>query len=199
MYPDGLPYPSPNYRRGRREAITHVILHTCESDSLNGCLDTLTDATRVDASGESARVSAHYLVDDSGVYQLVNEEDEAWTAGAANRYGINIEIVGYADNPATWTEPKLDHLAELLADITERNAIPLVYRDVATDAPLNRGLVSHGALDPARRHDPGIYFPWNDVKNRIERIRGGQPDGGGVVGLGVLSLVLIAVAVVALR
>ena len=195
MSPNALPYPSPNYRRGRREAITHVILHTCESDSLDGCLDTLTDATRVDASGDSARVSAHYVVDDSGVYQLVNEEDESWGARAANRYGINVEIVGYADNPATWTEPKLDHLAELLADVTERNAIPLVYRDVATDAPLNRGIVSHGALDPGRRSDPGIYFPWNDVKNRIGHLRGEQPARGGVVGLGVLALVLVAAAV----
>jgi len=198
MYPDALPYPSPNYLANRREAITHVVLHTCETDDLDSCLNTLTDATRVDAAGESARVSAHYLVDDSGVYQLVNEGDESWGARAANRYGINIEVVGYADSPATWSDAKLDHLAELLADVTKRNAIPLVYRDTATDAPLDRGIVAHGALDPSRRSDPGMYFPWNEIKARIARLQGGQyPDAS--VGLGVLALVLIAVAVVALR
>ena len=189
---DLLPYPSPNYRRGRRAAITHVILHTCESDSLDGCLSTLTDPYRVNEDGDLARVSAHYVVDDSGIYHLVNEEDEAWAAGAANRYGINIEVVGYADSPATWTDAKLDHLAELLADVTQRNAIPLVYRDTATDAPLDRGIVAHGALDPARRSDPGIFFPWNDVKSRISRLRGAFPAPATAAGL---AFVAAAIAV----
>lgn len=179
MYPEALPYPSPNYRPGRREAITHVVLHTCESSTLDGCLRTLSDPYRVTSTGTPARVSAHYLVDSSGVYQLVNEEDEAWAAGGspgnpltANRYGIQVEIVGFANDPSTWTSAKLEHLADLLEDITRRNAIPLEYRADSSELARNRGLVAHGALDPDHRSDPGIYFPWNQVKTRILELRG---------------------------
>ena len=197
MYPEGLPYPSPNYRRGRRQAITHVVLHTCESSTLEGCLATLTDPYRVTSTGRPARVSAHYLVDSSGVYHLVNEEDEAWASGGtpenpltANQWGVQIEVVGFANDPNTWDAAKLEHLAALLEDITRRNAIPLNYRADSSEPARSRGLVAHGALDPDHRSDPGIYFPWPQLKTRIQELRGQSRLASAGPALGILFAAL---------
>ena len=193
MYPAALPYPSPNYRSPRRAAITHVVMHTCESSDLNQCLNWLTDATAVDSQGDPARVSAHYVVDSSGVYQLVQEGDEAWGARGANRYGIQVEVVGFANDPSTWSPEVTNNLAALLDDVTARNAIPLVYRDLATMPENNRGIVAHAASDPARRSDPGIYFPWTEIKRKIQQRRGdsvGDSAGLAVV-VGLIGLALL--------
>lgn len=198
-YPGAIIAPSPNFRQGRRAAIDAVVFHTTESHSLDNSLQTLTDPYRQlpnEQTGvmESARVSAHYLVDDSGIYQLVSDDDEAWTVGVHNRHTINIEVVGEADDPTTWTAATVRNLARLVAWLSTEYSLPLVYRETASE-PEVRGFVSHGALDPARRHDPGIWFPWGEVKGQAQQIINGadpatvgRPDIAPLVGILLIAL-----------
>lgn len=192
-YPHATPYPSPNFRTPRRASIDLIVLHTTEGD-LDSSLDTLTDATRVDGDGNPARVSSHYLIDDDATYQLVDDGAEAWHASRENARSIGIEIVGFADAPGTWSEAKLDRLAALLAWLSVEYGIPLEYRETAADPELPRGIVSHASIDPERRHDPGMWFPWPEVIEKTHSKIQGEPGPGGawapVVALVAVALTL---------
>ncbi len=114
------------------------------------------------------KVSAHYLVNDSGrVYRLVDENRAAWHAGISSWYGniamnstsIGIEIVnpGWtegADGKPVWhpyNTRQLRALTILLRDIIQRHGI----------APEN--VVGHSDIAPLRKVDPGPLFPWKTL------------------------------------
>ena len=114
------------------------------------------------------KVSAHYLVNDSGrVYRLVDENRAAWHAGISSWYGniamnstsIGIEIVnpGWtegADGKPVWhpyNARQLRALTILLRDIIQRHGI----------APEN--VVGHSDIAPLRKVDPGPLFPWKTL------------------------------------
>jgi N-acetylmuramoyl-L-alanine amidase len=111
------------------------------------------------------KVSAHYLVSDSGrTYRLVDENRAAWHAGASSWYGniamnstsIGVEVVnpGWTDGPDgkplwhPYNERQLRALTILLRDIIQRHGI----------APEN--VVGHSDIAPQRKVDPGPLFPW---------------------------------------
>jgi len=127
------------------------------------------------------------------IYQLVRDDDTAWTVGAANPWTINIEVVGFSDNPGTWSPTVIDALGALTGWISSTFAIPLVYRASPSAAALSRGFVAHGALQPADRYDPGPFFPWEEIKEIAERgsTPGSEelPSGGGLSGLEIAGLV----------
>ena len=197
-YPGAIAHPSPNFRDGRRAAVDQVVLHTTEG-GLASSLATLTDPYRqaVNEAGqlENARVSSHYLVSEDAIYQLVSDQNEAWHAGPANRHTIGVEIVGDADDPRTWSAKIVSQLGQLVGWLSSEYGIPLVYRGEATDPDLVRGFVAHGALDPERRHDPGIWFPWPDVRAAALRRQSGTPeprtDFAPVVALLLVALGLV--------
>ena len=176
--------PSPNFRAGRREAITHVVLHTTEG-GLSGSLAALTDPYR------DSRVSAHYVVSEDAIYQLVDDNDEAWHAGNANRYSIGVEIVGEASNPATWTDRIVENVSKLSAWLSTEYGIPLQYREESSEPARARGYVAHGALDPERRYDPGPWLPWPKIKERALFLIGGAPTPPGAPGA-VVAVLLVA-------
>jgi N-acetylmuramoyl-L-alanine amidase len=192
-YPGAQSYPSPNFHTGRSAAVSHVVLHTTEGD-LPSSLATLTDPFRSDSEG--GRVSAHYLVAPSGtIYQLVDDSDTAWAAQAANPYSINIEVVGFAGSPATWTAPVIQSLGSLAGWLASEYGIPLVYREDPASPPLARGFVAHGALQPQDRSDPGPYFPWDEVRAAATP---GAPALGSEISREWLGLVALALAAAAL-
>ena len=191
-YPGAQSYPSPNFHTGRSAAISHVVLHTTEGD-LSSSLATLTDPFRLDSEG--GRVSSHYLISANGtIYQLVDDQNTAWAARDANPYSIQIEVVGYSSNPGTWTAPVVQALGELAGWLSTEYGIPLVYREDPSSAPLARGFVAHGALQPEDRSDPGPYFPWDEV--RAAASPGAPPMDAGFSGewLGFAALAAAAAA-----
>ena len=193
-FPGATSHPSPNYRAGRRAAVDQVVLHTTEG-GLESSLDTLTDPARqviVDGQAENARVSAHYLVSERAIYQLVDDNDEAWHAGQHNRHTIGVEVVGEADDPRTWSGAIVSQLGRLVAWLSTEYGIPLEYRADASEPDIARGFVAHGALDPARRHDPGIWFPWPEVRAAALRVQSGAPPAS-TDGAGVIALLIIAI------
>lgn len=111
------------------------------------------------------KVSAHYLLEDSGrAYRLVDENRAAWHAGTSSWYGnvamnstsIGIELVNPgrtedADGKPVWhayNDRQVRALTILLRDIIQRHGI----------APEN--VVGHSDIAPQRKVDPGPLFPW---------------------------------------
>jgi N-acetylmuramoyl-L-alanine amidase len=107
----------------------------------------------------SAKVSAHYVVEEDGrVFRLVPEERRAWHAGAAywrghrdiNGRSIGIEIVnpGHEFGYRAFPPKQMAAVLELAREIVKRHRIPA------------RNVVGHSDVAPERKEDPGELFDW---------------------------------------
>lgn len=149
--------PSPNFNdRPDGRAPDMVVLHYTGMQSGAAALDRLCDA--------SAKVSAHYLIDEDGTtHALVAEDKRAWHAGVSywagerdiNGCSIGIELVnpghsypGYAGGYRPFPEPQMAALETLLRGIVSRHAIPPAR------------ILGHSDVAPARKTDPGELFDW---------------------------------------
>ncbi|WP_426285872.1 N-acetylmuramoyl-L-alanine amidase [Luteibacter sp. E-22] len=138
--------PSPNFNARKAQII--VLHHTSIGDAA--------EALRVLSTRNSeGQVSAHYLVESNGrIDQLVDDNDRAWHAGASrwgdmtdlNSSSIGIEIDNDGESP--FTQPQIQALVKLLADLTARLGIP------------REAVVGHGDIAPGRKNDPSVQFPW---------------------------------------
>ena len=142
-----VPYeerPSSNFNERRPN---YVIIHYTTHDDAERSLSTLTDPMR--------EVSAHYLVARGGaIYYLVDELARAWHAGDSywggtrdlNSASIGIELDNNGEE--AFSEPQIESLLALLADLKARYKIPAA------------NFLGHGDITPGRRSDPGARFPW---------------------------------------
>lgn len=168
-----LEAPSPNFDdRGR--GIDTIILHYTGMPTGAEALARLRDA--------SAKVSAHYLVEENGdVHQLVDEAKRAWHAGVSswkgesdiNARSIGIEIVnpghefGYRDFP----DVQIGAVIALLKNIRMRHDV----------SPLR--VLGHSDVAPRRKEDPGEKFPWGRLADEglsLSPFSGNPEVGGGV-------------------
>jgi N-acetylmuramoyl-L-alanine amidase len=162
--------PSPNFdERGR--AIDLVILHYTGMPDGETAIDRLRDPapragvyafpgqTPEDPSAVLGRVSAHYVVEESGrILRLVPEDKRAWHAGAGewdgesdlNARAIGIEIVngGHDFGLPDFTDAQIEAVIELVRDIAARHKLR------------KHQIVGHSDVAPARKADPGEKFPW---------------------------------------
>lgn len=80
--------PSPNFRAGRSQPLKYIVIHhwddPARKPSVQGVLSHFKDP--------AVQVSAHYVVTDARVIQMVKETDTAWHAKQANPFTIGIEI-----------------------------------------------------------------------------------------------------------
>ena len=83
--------PSPNCdRRPEAQIVDMLVLHYTGMQSAAAALERLCDI--------SARVSAHYLIDENGgVYRLVAEHLRAWHAGVASWAGYSGRVTDRCD------------------------------------------------------------------------------------------------------
>ena len=141
--------PSPNYD-ARHPML--IVIHATEEGSAEQALHTLRTAN------SGGPVSAHYLVGRDGrIYQLVDDGDRAWQAGAGrwgtitelNSASIGIELDNDGETP--FAPAEIDALIRLLDDLCTRLGIP---RDA---------IIAHADLAPARKRDPGFRFPWKQL------------------------------------
>jgi N-acetylmuramoyl-L-alanine amidase len=139
--------PSPNHDE---RSVSLVVLHYTADESAAVSLHTLTSP--------AARVSAHYLVERDGtIDQLVDERLRAWHAGESrwgpiddvNSASIGIELDN--DGRSPYPPAQIDALLRLLADLRDRHAL----------APAS--VVGHADVAPARKADPGPWFPWRTL------------------------------------
>lgn len=141
---------SPNHD-ARALPVSMVVLHYTGMQTAAEAEARLTDP--------SAKVSAHYLIDETGeVVALVPEHRRAWHAGRSFWRGINdinsasigIELVnpghewGYCPFPAA----QMEALLPLLARIVREYDVP------------RANVVGHSDVAPARKEDPGELFDW---------------------------------------
>jgi N-acetylmuramoyl-L-alanine amidase len=146
--------PSPNHDERGDQPIDMLLLHYTGMKSAKAALDRLCDP--------SAKVSAHYTIDEDGtVYGHVPESRRAWHAGIGhwagagdiNARSIGIELVnpghefGYREFPDT----QIAALTTLCHSILMRHPIP------------SWRVLGHSDVAPARKEDPGELFPWQQL------------------------------------
>lgn len=145
--------PSPNYDE-RTLPVSMIVLHYTGMESGAAALARLTDA--------QAKVSAHYLVEEDGsIFRLVAEDRRAWHAGRShwrditdvNSASVGIEIVnpGHEFGYRPFPDLQIASVIRLVHQIKDRHEI-------------TRGnIVGHSDVAPARKQDPGEFFPWGKL------------------------------------
>ena len=111
--------------------------------------------------GSEFEVSAHYLVGrDGSVFRMVCEDKRAWHAGAgswAGRGDVNSRSIGIEldnDGMSQFTEPLMEKLEILLADILDRHVLP------------PNAVIGHSDMAPGRKRDPGKHFDWRRLAKK---------------------------------
>jgi len=143
--------PSPNQDSRDGAVIDILVLHYTGMQTGEAALARLCDPT--------AKVSAHYTIDEDGTfYAMVPEDRRAWHAGISgwagardiNARSIGIELVnpGHAFGYRAFPSAQIAALCELAKDILARHAIP-AWR-----------VLGHSDVAPLRKEDPGELFPW---------------------------------------
>ncbi|MEM8922396.1 MAG: hypothetical protein AAGD35_02765 [Actinomycetota bacterium] len=186
-YLDDNPPAVTQFRSVRRAAVTGaIVVHTAEN---------ITDTTLPDSGAEAvARFisrrrepgSYHSVVDSDSVVDVGRYEWEMFHEGTGgNRWSLGLS---FACQASQWTR---------LSDRWVTNAIrngaleaammaDWVKRTVGVTVPARRitpaqyragqpGFISHAELDPGRRSDPGVSFPWNDFLTQFANYAGGAP------------------------
>jgi N-acetylmuramoyl-L-alanine amidase len=147
-----LTNPSPNFDERTGGALpSFIILHYTGMKTAADALVRLCDP--------SAKVSAHYTVDETGdVYSHVREHHRAWHAGQSfwrgvtdmNSHSIGIEIVnpGHEWGYRTYPDAQIQAVSDLCLSIMGRHHI------------LPENILAHSDIAPDRKQDPGEFFPW---------------------------------------
>lgn len=146
--------PSPNFN-ARPDGVkpSVLVMHYTGMPTAEGAMALLTDP------GAVKRVSAHYTLDEDGVfYAHVPEDLRAWHAGISwwrggedvNSRSIGIEIVnpGHEWGYRPFPKRQIDALIVLGKAIVARHGIK----------PQN--VIGHSDIAPGRKIDPGELFPW---------------------------------------
>lgn len=156
---------SPNYSSRWGTPINIIVIHTSEGSSM---------ALEKTFSQASFHVSSHYAIGKTGLLtQFVPDSECAWHCGnkLLNLCSIGIELEGYCADPDTFTNDMMEELVRLSRDLID--IYPLIRAD-------RRHLIGHDQVpDPnhpnavggvSHHHDPGPYFPWNDLMSGIVRM-----------------------------
>ena len=143
-----MAHPSPNQgprRNGARPDL--IVIHYTAMDNTEAVLRWLCTPER--------EVSAHYVICPKGrIYQLVDEAERAWHAGAGawgsctdvNSHSIGIELVNSGQTP--FSAPQMNALEGLMHEMVARHSI------------LPERVIAHSDLAPGRKSDPGARFDW---------------------------------------
>jgi N-acetylmuramoyl-L-alanine amidase len=142
---------SPNHGARLVGPTDALILHYTGMPTGEAALDMLATA--------QGGVSCHYLVwEDGRIWQLVAEGRRAWHAGKSfwagetdlNSRSIGVEIVnpGHDGGCPPYPRAQIAAVIGLAKDICTRNKIPPAR------------VLAHSDIAPARKTDPGEYFPW---------------------------------------
>ncbi len=145
-------FPSANHdRRAPGAVIDLLLLHYTGMATSRDALERL--------CATDSRVSAHYLIDESGrVHALVDEGRRAWHAGVSgwagrsdiNSCSIGIELAnpGHDGGCPPFPDPQMEALIALCREILSRHPIP------------PSRVLGHSDVAPARKLDPGEAFDW---------------------------------------
>lgn len=171
--PDGkLPwYPTRRTCRHGIQGAHLMVIHTPES--LEDFNPPDLTAERVAQYGASTtRASWHWSTDSDSIIPMLPIDYTAWHVRGYNRCAIGIELGAYHDTwpdaPAWWVEQVIRNAAKAIGPAMNFYKIPNERITSAEADQGKRGLISHAALDPTRRKDPGRTFPWDRLHANLE-------------------------------
>lgn len=142
---------SPNHGERRGGPADAIVLHYTGMPTGDAALALL--------CASDSGVSCHYLVwEDGRIWQLAPESRRAWHAGKSfwagetdiNSRSIGIEIVnaGHDGGAPPYPDAQVKAVIALVRDIAQRLGIR------------PERILGHSDIAPARKSDPGEYFPW---------------------------------------
>jgi N-acetylmuramoyl-L-alanine amidase len=142
--------PSPNFNE-RKRPVSLIVLHYTGMKDGPSALARMRDKT--------ARVSAHYMVEEDGrIFRLVAEDKRAWHAGLSywrgerdvNSASIGIEIVngGHDHGSPPFPDAQIDTVIVMVRTLRAQYGLP------------PQAVVGHSDVAPGRKIDPGEGFPW---------------------------------------
>ena len=115
-------------------------------------------AAKAISTYREAKVSAHYLIDETGeIIKLVDETMAAYHAGpgfwrgrsdSCNMRSVGVELVNLSLGQTPYSEAQIAALIPLCKTLMQKYRI----------APEN--VVGHSDLRPTGKADPGVCFPW---------------------------------------
>lgn len=186
---------SPSYDE-RTLPVSMLVLHYTGMETGLAALERMREPT--------AKVSAHYMVEEDGqIYQLVEEDKRAWHAGVSewrgemniNSASIGIEIVNGGHD-----FPKPNGALPAYPDVQINAVIALSKSVISRWGPLI--VLGHSDIAPSRKIDPGEHFPWsglaaaglgywpnvNDQDRRILFSQGSRDRGVAIVQRGLAHI-----------
>lgn len=152
-----------NYTRGRAAAIKYIVIHYTGNDG-----DTAKGNCNYFARNAIAGASAHYFVDENGVYQSVKDNDTAWHCGTRGAYyhkycrnanSIGVELCSRKNSNGYYFKPEtVERAADLVRELMEKYNIPA------------ENVVRH--YDVTRKICPAPFanneLAWEHFKGRLE-------------------------------
>ena len=159
-----------NFTSGRGgHKIRLIVIHTMECGETTGKAKQVWQWFR---GKTSPKASAHYMVDNKEVFQLISDDDTAWAVNDydLNQQSISIELAGSASQSAAqWQDAysvaELKVAGKLASDLAKKYGIPAVKLSPADIIAGKSGFCGHADITVAKKvkgghTDPGKSFPW---------------------------------------
>jgi N-acetyl-anhydromuramyl-L-alanine amidase AmpD len=163
--------PVQHFYTTRRKPIQIIVVHTTEQlPDLIG-QDSGAENVAQYASTTTRKVSWHQTVDSDSIIPTLPDSYTAWHVRGYNSLSLGVEISTQAKAwptaPPRWTEATITNLSDVIRRWGELYQIPYqrITRTQVDDG--TRGIVAHSDLDPTRRTDPGVGFPWTMLWRRL--------------------------------
>lgn len=167
-----------------------IVVHTTESAADLTLPDTGAENVAAFIASRADAGSYHSIVDSDSIVRVGRYEWEMFHEGSGgNGWSLSLAFACQAAQwpvlPERWFQASIANGA-----VEAANMARFVTTAVGVSVPSRRitaqeyrsgaaGFVGHGELDPARRSDPGVGFPWEEFLGLFEQnIRpvSGQPD-----------------------
>ena len=152
-----------NCRRGRGDRQPEAIVNHITAGKYPGCLSWM--------KNPNSKASSHYLVTKAGqIYQLVQDTDTAWHAGAVNKPSWPLYD---GTNPNYYTLG-IEHEGQPGDELTEEQyqATLWLHRQLIAKwgIPVDRDhIIGHYRIDSVNRPNcPGSGFPWDKLFNDLK-------------------------------
>ena len=159
----------------RNSVITCIVLHTTENDPGNGVA---MNVARWQASTAPAPSSYHKMVDTHNIVQTVLDNHTAFHAVGYNARGLGLSFATRAHlwgRNASNDTRMLERGAWVAAQWCKRHNIPVRLITKAEGDRGVRGFITHAAVDPGRRSDPGANFPMTRFLNLVRQYMEPEP------------------------
>lgn len=175
-----LSNPKTNYYSFRRKRTRLIVVHVTagieDLDMLG--LDVSAQKTNHYGATTSRSASWHSCVDSDSIEPALPENYTAFHCQGYNSMSLGLEICNtdarWDNKSPEWTEATLLNAAKVCLGWEKRYGIPRVLLTKEEVDAGKWGYSYHMFLDPTRRRDPGVTFPWEYFVSILENLDSGQ-------------------------